>query len=316
MARTRSRFIYEEAPFPSCHASTIEETRPGEFAAAWFGGSAEGKPDVAVWLSLFADGAWSAPVEVAREPNMPMWNPVLFKGPDGKLWLYYKVGPSPREWTGAKRWSTDGGRTWSAEERLPAGILGPIKNKPLVLEDGAIISGTSVESYQAWACWVERSTNGGRTWTKHGPIEYPGQPYGLIQPAVTRLPGGTLRLFMRSRAIGRICFSDSSDRGLTWTPALALELPNPNSGIDAVTLRDGRLVMIYNHTVRGRTPLNLAVSRDGTKWSMFATLESEPGEYSYPAIIQASSGDLHATYTWNRQRIRHVEIPLADVPEV
>jgi predicted neuraminidase len=121
---------------------------------------------------------------------------------------------------------------------------------------------------------------------------------------------------MRSRAIGRICFSDSSDRGLTWTPALALELPNPNSGIDAVTLRDGRLVMIYNHTVRGRTPLNLAVSRDGTKWSMFATLESEPGEYSYPAIIQASSGDLHATYTWKRQRIRHVEIPLADVPEV
>jgi predicted neuraminidase len=120
---------------------------------------------------------------------------------------------------------------------------------------------------------------------------------------------------MRSRRIGRICYSDSNDRGLTWTPARALELPNPNSGIDAVTLRDGRLVMIYNHTERGRTPLNLAVSRDGTKWSMFATLESEPGEYSYPAIIQSSSGDLHATYTWKRRRIRHVEIPLAEVPD-
>jgi predicted neuraminidase len=315
MARTSSRFIYEQAPFSSCHASTIEETRPGEFAAAWFGGSAEGRPDVAIWLSLYADGAWSAPVEVAREPNMPMWNPVLFKGPEGRLWLYYKVGPSPREWTGARRSSADGGRTWSAEERLPAGILGPIKNKPLLLDDGAIISGSSVESYQAWACWVERSTDAGRTWTKHGPIEYPGQPFGLIQPAVTRLPGGALRLFMRSRGIARICYSDSNDRGLTWTPAGALQLPNPNSGIDAVTLRDGRLVLIYNHAERGRTPLNLAVSRDGTKWSMFATLESEPGEYSYPAIIQSSSGDLHATYTWKRRRIRHVEIPLAEVPD-
>ena len=67
-------------------------------------------------------------------------------------------------------WSTDEGKTWSKPERLPAGLLGPIRAKPLVLADGTIVSGSSVEAYKTWAAWIERSTDNGATWKKIGPI--------------------------------------------------------------------------------------------------------------------------------------------------
>jgi predicted neuraminidase len=74
-------------------------------------------------------------------------------------------------------------------------------------------------------------------------------------------------------------------------------------------------VLVYNHTDHGRTPLNLAVSHDGDNFRMFYTLESEPGEYSYPAVVQGREGDLHITYTWNRRSIRYVRVPLATIPD-
>ncbi len=315
-AAPKTGFIYETAPFSDCHASTIVETAPGEFLAAWFGGSGEGKPDVAIWGARLKSGQWSAPFELAREPAIATYNPVLFHSADKTLWLYYKFGPSPSEWTGARRASLDGGRTWTGIEHLPAGLYGPSKDKPLLLPDGTIVSGTSVESYHSWACWVERSTDNGKTWTRHGPITVAGEPWGIIQPAVVPLGAGRLRMFVRAtQRIGRICSADSLDGGLTWTPARPTSLPNPNAGIDAVALRDGRIVLVYNHTTRGRTPLNVAVSRGGGDWTSFLVLESDPGEYSYPAVIQDAAGNVHVTYTWNRRRIRHVEIPLADIPQ-
>ena len=105
---------------------------------------------------------------------MSCYDPVLFRNPDGKVWLSYKCGPSPQTWTGALRTSPDEGRTWSPVRYLPAGLYGPIKNKPLILSDGTILAGTSVESHRAWTCWVERSENNGKTWTRHGPIVRPG----------------------------------------------------------------------------------------------------------------------------------------------
>jgi predicted neuraminidase len=190
------------------------------------------------------------------------------------------------------------------------------------MPDGTVVSGTSVESYGSWACWIERSTDNGRTWIRIGPIPAPlatdprsTATYGIIQPSVIALGGSRLRFYARSTSqIGKICTSTSKDAGLTWAPVRALELPNPNSGIDAVALQDGRIVLVYNHTTKGRTPLNLAVSRDGEQFRMFQTLESDAGEYSYPALIQARDGNLHLTYTWNRKRIRYYQIPLSDIP--
>jgi predicted neuraminidase len=312
--------------FASSHASTIVELKDGSLLAAWFGGSGENHPDVAIWTSRRKGEGWSTPVELAREPDVPCWNPVLFHTRDGRLWFYYKFGPSPDTWAAARRYSTDEGLTWSPVEHLPAGILGPIRAKPLVLEDGTVVSGTSFEAYDSWSIWIERSKDDGKTWTKIGPILLAVSPgarnspdtgriRGLIQPSVVRSGNGHLRLYARStQDIARVCAADSFDNGLTWTGAHPLGVLNPNSGIDAVALRDGRIVLIYNDSTSERTPLDLAVSHDGEHFQNFKALESEPGEYSYPAIIQNSQGDLEMTYTWNRESIKYVHVPLKDVP--
>ena len=91
----------------------------------------------------------------------------------------------------------------------------------------------------------------------------------------------------------------------------ATALPNPSAGVDGVTLKDGRHLLVYNHTPRGRTPLNVAISTDGKEWQALVTLESEPGEYSYPAMIQTRDGLVHITYTWKRKRIKHAVLDLA-----
>lgn len=302
-----AEFIYEKAPFPSCHASTLLEPEPGKLLAAWFGGSDEGEKDVAIWLARF-DGKWSEPEKVASAMLQPCWNPVLFRErKSGEVQLYYKAGPSPTQWSGFVRKSSDGGKTFGESHILPAGLLGPIKNKPVQLADGTIVAPSSVESYQTWASWVERSTDGGRSWTKHGPIFHPKHPYGVIQPTLLLLKDGSILALMRSRGIGQICLSRSTDGGVTWSPAEEHpSLPNPNSGIDAVTLADGRHVLVYNPVHSGRTPLELALSDDdGKTWRKAKTLEDQPGEYSYPAVIQTADGAVHTTYTWKRQRIRH-----------
>jgi predicted neuraminidase len=307
-AEIRSEFVFERAPFASCHASTIVEAADGDFLAAWFGGSSEGAKDVAIWMARLSGGKWSEPQVVAREAGVPAWNPVLFRGRDDRIWLFYKFGPSPETWTGAYKTSSDGGRTWREATALPAGLLGPVKNKPIRLADSAIVAGTSVESYRSWTAWIERSNDDGATWTRHGPIVIPGEPYGLIQPTLIEIAPDHVRAFMRSRQ-GFIYVADSSDGGRTWSPARPTSLPNPNAGIDAVRLADGRILMVYNHSNRERTPLSVALSSDGGEtWRPFAPLETERGEFSYPAVIQASTGDVHITYTWKRQRIRHAVI--------
>lgn len=306
------RNIFEQPPFASCHASTIVESEPGKFTAAWFAGSQEGAPDVKVWLSRSGDGkAWSAPEVVAQEPNVPCWNPVLFREQkSGELILYYKIGSNPRDWSGFFRRSKDAGHTWGESYIMPAGLLGPIKNKPIQLADGSVLSPTSVESYKNWACWVDRSIDGCRNWTHHGPIYHAKNSFGVIQPALLRKRDGSLLALMRSRGIGQICASTSRDGGLTWSNAVEVkDLPNPNSGIDAVTLADGRFALVYNPTHTGRTPLAIAVSNDdGATWKIAVTLEQDPGEFSYPAIIQAADATVHVTYTWNRRRITHLTL--------
>ena len=319
-------FRVGSAPFATSHASTIAQLKDGDILAAWFGGSAEGHPDVSIWSARRNASGWSEPIELAREPHIACWNPVLFHSADGRLWLYYKFGPAPFSWVAARKFSLDEGRTWSPVEHLPAGLLGPIRSKPLVLDSGIIVSGTSVEAYHAWSIWIERSTDNGTTWSTIGPIPLGvGIPsstlavertHGLIQPSVVLLGRRHLRLFARSTEdIARLCVSDSFDDGATWSAARPLALPNPNSGIDAVSMRDGRVVLVYNNSITSRSPLNVAVSHDGEHFDDFRTLESVAGEFSYPAIIQEAGGDLDISYTWNRKSIAFVHIPLKDIPD-
>ncbi len=312
-----AEMIADPMPVPSVHASTIVELKNGDLLSAWFGGTRESAPDVAIWMSRRTKAGWSKPVEFAREPNIAAYNPVLFHSADGVLWFYFKFGPSPAQWTAARRFSKDEGLTWSPVEHLPAGIYGPIRAKPLVLKDGTILSGTSVESYSSWAVWIERSTDHAKNWTRIGPLtapgtaSKPGETHGIIQPSLIDLGGGHIRLYARAtKTIGRICQADSFDNGLTWSPVTTTDLINNNSGIDAIRLKDGRLVMIFNNTLQGRTPLTLAVSTDtGKTWKVWKDIETEPGEYSYPALIEASNGDLLMTYTYQRKTIKFQRLP-------
>lgn len=318
-----SGFIYETAPFPSAHASTIAETKVG-LVAAWFGGTREGASDVGIWVSRHTDGKWSAPVEVATgvQPNgkrHPCWNPVLFETAPGTLTLFYKVGPSPQTWWGMARTSTDDGRTWSEAVRLPDGILGPIKNKPVRLKDGTILSPTSTETPEKpskWRIHFERSADNGKTWTAvRVPEPADGSSIDAIQPSILIHASGRLQAVGRTRS-QRVFETWSDDGGKTWTPTTLTMLPNPSAGTDAVTLADGRHLLVYNHTPKGRSPLNVAVSRDGKAWEAALVLESEPGEYSYPAVIQARDGKVHITYTWKRQRVKHTVVDPAKLQTV
>ncbi|MCC7010790.1 MAG: exo-alpha-sialidase [Acidobacteria bacterium] len=308
-----SELIYETAPFPSCHASTIAET-PSGLVAAWFGGTAERNPDVGIWLSRHEGGRWTTPVEVAngvQSPALryPTWNPVLFRPAAGPLYLFYKVGPSPSSWWGMSMTSSDDGRTWTTPVRLADGIIGPVKNKPVQLADGAIVSGSSTE-HDGWRVHFERSTDGGRTWRATETVA-DGTTKGAIQPSVLVHRDGRLQAIGRTRS-GRLFETWSADQGQTWSPLGLLDLPNPSAGTDAVTLRDGRQLLVYNHTASGRSPLNVAISDDGRAWRAVAVLEDDPGrEYSYPAVIQTADGLVHVTYTWRRERIRHVVLDLS-----
>jgi predicted neuraminidase len=311
----KSEFIYERASFPECHASTLAETEQG-LVAAWFGGTAEGKADVGIWCSHHDGTRWSAPTEVvngvqADGKRHPCWNPVLFQPRRGPLLLFYKVGPSPSRWGGMMMTSPDGGTTWSQPHRLPEGILGPIKNKPVEFADGTLLCGSSTE-HEGWRVHFEGTRDLGQTWDKTSPIN-DGKAFGIIQPGLLKTGDSAVIALMRSTK-GRIYATRSADRGKTWTPAEPLALPNPNSGLDAVTLRDGRHLLVYNPTSKGRTPLSVAVSEDAREWRIVLTLEDRPGEYSYPAVIETRDGLVHATYTWKRQRIKHVVLDPKELP--
>jgi predicted neuraminidase len=305
----RSSFIFEDAPFASAHASTIAEPPEG-LIAAWFGGPCEGHPQVGIWLARRVDGQWSAPTEVARGLDrfgraQPCWNPVLHQVTDGPLLIFYKVGPSPRRWWGRMSTSTDRGRSWSEPRRLPPGILGPIKNKPVTLPGGAILCPSSTED-RGWRVHLELTSDLGATWHKIGRLGR-GAAIGAIQPSIVVYPDRRMQLLCRTRQCV-VATAWSIDDGRTWSALAATSLPNPDSGIDAVALRDGRAVLVYNRSRQARTPLCIAVSEDGHAWRDALVLEDAPGEYSYPAVIQAADGTLHVTYTWNRRRIRHVTV--------
>ena len=312
-------FIYETAPFPSCHASTIEDTETS-LVAAWFGGQDEKAPDVGIWVSRRLEGKWTPPVEVANGVQTngtrhPCWNPVLFQPSKGPLLLFYKVGPDPRRWWGELRTSADGGRTWSESRRLPEGILGPIKNKPVQLPNGDLLCPSSTESIAKddWRVHFERTPDLGRTWTTVAPAPAAdGKELNAIQPSVHFHGKNVLQAVGRTRE--KCVFQTwSQDGGRTWSPVVPTEVPNPSAGTDAVTLKDGRHLLVYNPVTRGRSPLSIAVSRDGKNWQPAHVLENEPGEYSYPAIIQGRDGNIHVTYTWKREKIRYVKIDPTEI---
>ncbi|GAB3489929.1 exo-alpha-sialidase [Spirosoma knui] len=325
-AYLKGELIYplDNRPTPQVHASTIVET-PSGLVSAFFSGTEERHPDVGIRVSRLVNGKWTWPEEVVNgiindTLRYPCWNPVLFMPKGGPLMLFYKVGPDPRSWWGMVITSTDNGKTWSkpvkmGEDKKIGHLIGPVKNKPTQLADGTIISPSSTEYMVGketyWKVHFEISRDGGKTWRVVGPIN-DGVEFDAIQPSLLTYANGSLQAIGRTRQ--NVVFQTwSTDKGNTWSKLTGLDLPNPNSGTDAVTLRDGRQLLIYNHTTqqgnepKGRNMLNLAVSVDGKSWKPVMTLENVPNEhgYSYPAIIQSADGKVHITYTYNRYSVKY-----------
>lgn len=319
-----SSFLYIDAPFPSCHAATIAQTPSGDLVAAFFGGSWEGCKDVCIYMCRKdrMSSHWSAPIVIADghlddTTQHPCWNPVLFQLPGNHqpLVLWYKTGIYIKDWVAHQQLSFDGGRHWATPTDLPPHRLGPIKNKP-ILHKGRIICPSSWENGPIWHTRFEYSN-----WRGHGfhwNTSAPNTPDSIrsIQPTILVHRDGSLQALCRTKE-GVLSTTYSYDNGSTWTPEVLTNIPHNNSGIDAMTLSDGRFAMVYNpigltigQETGPRTPLVLALSADGLHWRTVLTLEHQPGEYSYPTIIQGRDKTLHIVYTWNRRRIKYVHIAL------
>jgi predicted neuraminidase len=314
--KLKEEMVFQNPPFNNCHASTLVETKTGELLLSCFGGSQEGKKDVSIWLCTLNDDAKHTPRIVADgivsdTLRYPTWNPVLFQESKGKLFLFYKVGPNPREWWGMYKTSDDAGKTWSPPVKLPKGILGPIKNKPVQLAEGVILSPSSVEEENGrWKGHIEKSTDGGMTWSL---IQLDtNKRFDIIQPSILEYSKKRLQVLCRSKQ-GKVVQAWSYDQGNTWTKLSATQLLNPNSGTDAVTLKSGKQLIVYNPDVpgkdwfQGRGKLRVACSKDGKNWKDIAVLENgTKEEFSYPAIIQTKDGLIHISYTFDRKNIKHI----------
>lgn len=315
-------FIYEKAPYPSCHSVTIVEATNGDLVSAWFGGSHERHPDVCIYSAIKPKGSdkWGEAIKVADGvmpdgTRFPTWNPVLYQIPGGDLMLFYKIGPKPSEWWGVYRTSSDGGKTWSDKIDMPSkDFLGPIKNKPVLLSNGTLLLPSSTEG-NGWHLRMESTPDFGKTWVMGDTISRGKQKINAIQPSILFHKDGSIQAIGRTK--NRAIFSTfSKDNGKTWSDLELIGLPNNNSGTDAVTLKNGKHLLVYNHVLppgneaKGpRTPLNLSISDDGINWKATLVLEdSKISQYSYPSMIQSSDGMVHIVYTWRRQKLKYVKI--------
>jgi alpha-L-fucosidase len=317
---TDSGRVFANPPFQSCHAATIAETGKDTLLYAWFGGDHEGADNVAIWgcFRYLKTNQWSGVQQLASGQNaegkaLPCWNPVLFKTAGGIVFLDYKAGPNPREWWAERKISYDHGKTWSAATRLPQPFLGPIKNKPLQLNNGTILYASSTESpdEKSWKIHLETSNASGDQW-QYLPISC--DSFDVIQPSILKYGNDSLQMVCRSKQ-NSIVQTWSFNNGKNWSALTRLKLPNPNAGIDAVSLYDGWQLLVYNPMQPGkdwwvgRSVLKVALSKNGIDWKDILTLEDHAsGEYSYPAVIQDSNRVIHIAYTDDRKNIRFVDL--------
>ena len=336
-------FLFEEDPhIEMCHAVTLTRLPSGDVLATWFWGTAEGNGDTAVWLARRTASGWQKPVKVADRAGAPHWNPVLFRSPDGRIYLFYKIGKNISEWQTWFLVSADNGLSWSAPQELVPGDRGgrgPVKNKPILTSSGAWLSPASREG-DNWDCFVDISTDGGRSWRASELVPINHTTFlgrGVIQPTLWESQPGNIHMLMRSTG-GFIYRSDSTDGGLTWSAAYPTTLPNNNSGIDLARLANGDLILAHNPISANwgaRTPLVLSISRDnGLSWQHLLTLEDEAvppdfagvsaadtgiridsrAEFSYPAVIPFEAG-VAVAYTWKRKRMAFVKLTDVEIEQ-
>ncbi len=314
------------------HAANLLSLPNGDLLCFWFTGR-EGSSGVSIAMSRLGLGSsqWSSPVILAQHPGWSDQNPVPFRAPNGKLWLFHTSQQAGKGQTTAIVYdltSNDQGHTWT----IP---------KILFSEQGTFIRQHLVVFHHAWlfptyhsasfgittnaqndVSVVRISKDNGKTWSG---CEVPGSG-GLVQMNIVKLSGDQLVAFFRSRYADWIYKSRSTD-GCHWRTPVATQLPNNNASIQAVRLKDGHLVMAFNNaqaaTTRGkpraaaRKILSVALSEDeGKTWPWVRDVQngdepptSRPGEdseYSYPSVTQSPNGMVQLAFTFRRETIKYM----------
>lgn len=300
----QEQVVAERLQPPACHSATIEELENGELFSVWYAGSYEGAEDTVLMSSKrSSDGVWGRPSVLVSIPGLPLGNPVLDRV--GKQLVLYFVILYGDWWTKARLAmieSRDDGLTWSAPEHIhpTKGLM--LRTKPLHLRSGTLLLPVYDEIH--WSPLVLRSEDKGQTWDLFGDTTARGK---CIQPSLVQLPDDSVLMYSRSNQ-GKIYLSRSFNDGQSWTAAQPTELHNPNSGIDVVFGNQGAVLLSYNPLEHGRTELAISISIDrGETWQPPQVVMKGPGEYSYPTIMQASSGRYHLVFTRNREAIIHIE---------
>jgi predicted neuraminidase len=294
--------------YPSCHGATVTGLPNGDIMAAWYAGAYETAKDVAIFSSIFSkeSAEWSAPKIIHDTPGYSDGNPVLLYDERDRLWLFF-VTILKSNWSECRvyyKTSDDAGKTWSDVRTLRENFGWMTRNKAVELQSGLIVLPIYNEICFQPAFIV--TYDHGASWDMRG--EDLNVPGGAIQPTLIEKYNGSLIAFLRTGEPGGNIWSIESNNGsFSWGNPTRTDFPNPNSGVDAVKLGSGAVVLVFNNSRYDRTPLSVAISRDECQtWSGIKNIENGVGEFSYPAIIQSMDGLIHIVYTYKRTHIKHV----------
>jgi predicted neuraminidase len=302
----KQEFVHEPSEkYPSCHGSSIVALPNGDLLAAWFAGTKEKDPDVAELISRKVAGSdhWSPLEIIHKTPGRSEGNTALFMN-NGKLFFFFNT-MFGGGWTMTKirfKISVDLGKTWSEPIWFRNKIGWLIRNQPIALKNGEILVPVCSEVI-GYKSFVMISSDNGNKWKKYGHVKP-----NTMQPTVVQLSDESLLMYMRTAGLNYIYQSRSTDNGRHWSKALPTMFKNPNAGIDLLRCKSGNLVLAFNDSTTGRTPLCLALSEnEGKTWLSIKNVETNHGEYSYPYMNQDNKGIIHLVYTYNRKKIKHVE---------
>lgn len=243
------------SPCPQNHAANIFPLPDGSLMCVWFGGTQEGVADISVYSSRLTPGAdrWSEAVKLSDDPARSEQNPVLFLAPDKVLWLVWTAQVSGNQDTAIVRFrqSRDLGVTWGAIDTLLDQPGTFIRQPITVLENGNWLLPVFYCRTRPGEKWVGNddisavkiSSDNGKSWRD---VEVP-ESLGCVHMNITTLPGGKLLALYRSRWADHIYYSHSEDGGESWSQPEPTSLPNNNSSIQATTLQDGTLALVFNN---------------------------------------------------------------------
>ncbi len=309
-----AELVFEKIPTAAAHhCSVICEAGNGDLLCLWYGGSYESADDQMLFLARRPAGTrtWSKSQALIQNASQPPGNGIIFRDAADRLWIVWGRMEGSRPTRRGSGWdrcrlmirsSTDHGTTWSDDRPMFEEDLWCVpRNPPIALKDGTLLLGVEGIDGKTEGSYFLTLAPGATQWQKAAFTD------GGSQPAVIeRHDGSVLALMRHSKNIRQI---ESNDGGNHWSEAVATKLKNPDSGITMTRLANGHLLLVYNDSQINRTPLSICRSLDeGRTWEEPLHLESNPGEYSYPSIIQSSDGRIHVTYTFRRYAIKHVEM--------